>query len=262
MGKPREDKKMNIIADLHTHTIASGHAYSTLMENINFAKVKGLQVLGASDHAPALDDAPKETYFLNLRVVGKDRDTLKVLHGAELNILNEYGEVDLSDKTLSRLDYTVASLHYPVFPKNRRFLCTDAAIAAMGNPFITILGHPDDDLFPLDYEALTLAAKYYHVALEVNNSSLCPGSFRAGAADNYRRMLRLARKHGVPVIVSSDSHICDNIGNFSRALALLNELRFPEELVANSSLKRLAEFWERRKSIAISESKNHLLFAV
>ena len=253
---------MNIIADLHTHTIASGHAYSTLMENIGYAKGNGLQTLGISDHAPAMDDAPNETYFENLRVIVKDWGALKVMHGAELNIINEYGDVDLSDEMLDELDYTVASLHYPILPRGRRSLCTDAAISAMSNPYVCILGHPDDDYMPLDYEALTYAAKQYHVALEVNNSSLCPGSFRKGAADNYCRMLKLVRKLEVPVIVSSDSHICYDIGNFVRALVLLDGLGFPEELVVNSSQKRLTEFLEYRKKIVQTEKNKRLLHAV
>ena len=253
---------MNIIADLHTHTIASGHAYSTLIENISFAKGKGLKFLGASDHAPALDDAPKETYFRNLSVVDKDWGTLTVLHGVELNILNGYGDVDLSDDILNELDYAVASLHYPLFPAKKSSLCTDAAISAMSNPYVYILGHPDDDLIPLDYEALTHAAKHYHVALEVNNSSLRPGSFRRGAAANYCRMLELAKNLEVPIVVSSDSHICYDIGNFTRALTLLAELKFPEELVVNSSPKRLTDFLEERERIALPERKRGFLYAV
>jgi len=232
------------------------------MENISFARKKGLQILGTSEHAPALDDAPTETFFQNLKVVDKEWRTLKVLHGVELNILNEYGDVDLSDDTLSELDYAVASLHCPVFPKGRRALCTEAAISVMSNPYVYILGHPDDDLMPLDYEALVLAAKHYNIALEVNNSSLCPGSFRVGAADNYRRMLKLVKKIEAPIVVSSDSHICYDIGNFTRALALLDELEFPEELVVNSSQNRLNNFWENRKSVALAESKKRLLYAV
>jgi len=253
---------MKIVADLHTHTILSGHAYSTLMENIGYAKEMNLLFLGISDHAPALEDAPKETYFKNLKVVRTDWGDLQLLRGAELNILSEYGDVDLSEEALCQLDYAVASLHYPVFPKNEMSHCTDAAIAVMSNPSVFILGHPDDDLMPLDYEALTLAAKHYHVALEVNNSSLCPGSFRRGAADNYHTMLTLAKKLEVPIIISSDSHICYDIGNFKRALVLLEEMRFPEELVVNSSLKRFTDFWEYRRRVALSESKRSLRLAV
>ena len=253
---------MNIIADLHTHTIASGHAYSTLMENISCAKEERLEILGISDHAPAMDGAPNETYFENLRVISREWGDLRVLRGVELNILNEYGDVDLSDEMLVELDYAVASLHYPILPEGRRSLCTNAVVSVMSNPHVYIIGHPDDDYMPLDYEALTLAAKQYNVALEVNNSSLRPGSFRKGAAENYRRMLNPAKKLEVPIIVSSDSHICHDIGNFTRALELLEELKFPEELVVNSSPKRLAEFFECRKKAAQSEGKKKLLVAV
>jgi len=247
---------MKIVADLHTHTISSGHAYSTLMENIGYAKKMNLLFLGISDHAPALEDAPKETYFKNLKVVHTDWGDLQVLRGAELNILNEYGDIDLTEEALCQLDYAVASLHYPVFPKNKMSHCTDAAIAVMNNPSVFILGHPDDNLMPLNYEALILAARHYHVALEVNNSSLCPSSFRQGAAGNYHKMLTLAKKLEVPIIVSSDSHICYDIGNFNRALVLLEEIRFPEELVVNSSLKRFSDFWECRKSVAQSVAQS------
>jgi len=253
---------MKIIADLHTHTMASGHAYSTLMENIHAAKEKRLQFLGLSEHAPALDDAPKETYFTNLKVIRKDWDTLHVLYGAELSILNEYGDVDLSAETLVKLDYAIASLHYPVFPKEKLPLCTDAAIAAMSNPNVFILGHPDDALMPLDYKAIIRAAKRHNVALEVNNSSLCPGSFREGAVDNYRRMLKLAKIMEAPVMISSDSHICYDVGNFSRALTLLDEINFPKELVINSSKSRLAGFLEHKKNAALSASGKPLAIAV
>ena len=250
---------MNIIADLHTHTIASGHAYSTLTENISVAKEKDIQFLGVSDHAPALDDAPKETYFKNLKVVRKNWDNLNILCGVELNILNGHGDVDLPEEVLDGLDYAMASLHYPIFPKERISLCTDAAIASMSNPSVFILGHPDDDLMQLDYKAVVSAARNHHVALEINNSSLCPGSFRTGASDNYCKMLKLVRSMDVPVIVSSDSHIFHDVGNFSRALALLRENKFPEELVVNSSPKRFLDFFECRKDTALSTGVKKLL---
>lgn len=249
---------MHIIADLHTHTIASGHAYSTLAENVMEARKKGLQFLGMSDHAPALDDAPKDTFFKNLKVIKKDWDDLHVMHGVELNILNQFGEVDLSDEILNGLDYAIASLHYPIFPKDRLSLCTDAALSVMSNPHVFILGHPDDDLMQLDYEAVVLAAKQHHVALEVNNSSLSPISFRKGAKENYYKMLKLARNLDVPIIVSSDSHIFYDIGNFNRALTLLNEIEFPEELVVNSTPKRLSDFFGCRKN-NVCCSKNLVL---
>lgn len=41
---------MKLLFDLHTHTVASGHAFSTLKENIEEAAAKGLKAMGTSDH--------------------------------------------------------------------------------------------------------------------------------------------------------------------------------------------------------------------
>ena len=37
---------MNIYFDMHTHTVASGHAFSTFKENVEEAAGKGLFALG------------------------------------------------------------------------------------------------------------------------------------------------------------------------------------------------------------------------
>ena len=44
----------NFEADLHTHTIASGHAYNTIREMARAAADKGLKALGITEHAPKL----------------------------------------------------------------------------------------------------------------------------------------------------------------------------------------------------------------
>lgn len=40
--------------DLHTHTIASGHAFGTIWENARAAKDKGISVLAITDHGPSV----------------------------------------------------------------------------------------------------------------------------------------------------------------------------------------------------------------
>ena len=46
---------MEILVDTHSHTIASGHAYSTLSEMARAAAAKGLQALAITEHAPQLE---------------------------------------------------------------------------------------------------------------------------------------------------------------------------------------------------------------
>ena len=60
---------MNYEFDLHTHTIASGHAYSTIKEMANSAKEKGLKLLGITEHAPTMPGTCHEFYFQNFRVL-------------------------------------------------------------------------------------------------------------------------------------------------------------------------------------------------
>ena len=58
---------MKILVDLHTHTIASGHAFSTLKENIDEAKKKGLRILGTSDHANSMPGAPDDFFLKTIK---------------------------------------------------------------------------------------------------------------------------------------------------------------------------------------------------
>ena len=48
----------NIIADLHTHSLASTHAYSTIREMVDSAAEKGLKAIAITDHARTMPGAP------------------------------------------------------------------------------------------------------------------------------------------------------------------------------------------------------------
>ena len=41
---------IKIKTDTHTHTLASGHAYSTIEENLRAGKEQGLELVGTTDH--------------------------------------------------------------------------------------------------------------------------------------------------------------------------------------------------------------------
>ena len=236
---------MNIAMDLHTHTIASGHGYSTLQENITMAQERGLQILGFSEHGPALPGGPHSFFFGNFRCIPRQYGDLHLLCGAEANIMNYDGKLDLEVYDLERIDYVIASMHPPCIEPGTMEENTRAAVNAMKNPYVKILGHPDDGRYPLDYERLVCAAKEEQVLLEVNNSSLQPGAGRQGARENIRTMLKFCREYQVPVILGSDSHISYTIGNFDTALALIKEVGFPEELVMNDKTEQMIRFLHR-----------------
>ncbi len=240
---------MRFILDLHTHTIASGHAYSTLNENISAAKKKGLKLLGVSDHAPNMPGSTQSYYFGNLKVLPEVIEGLRVLKGVELNILNSAGDIDLSDQDMKYLDYAIASLHIPCFKDLGATENTNALINAMKHPKVNIIGHPDDGRYPLEHERLVIAAKENNVLLEVNNSSLSPIAARQNARENYLILLELCAKYQVPVIFGSDAHYVSDIGNFENAIKLIDEVNFPKELIVNNDINRLMKYLNRSQEV-------------
>lgn len=231
---------MKILMDLHTHTVASGHAFSTLKENIEQAQAVGLKVFGTSDHAMAMPGASHKFLLANYRVVPQELDGLRILCGVEANIMDFDGNIDLDEYLLKRMDYVIASLHPVCMKPGTREQNTQAVIRAMDNPYVGIIGHPDDDRFPLDLEAIVKAAVEKKVALEVNNSSLDPRAARQGGKKNIAQLLQLAKKYKAHIILGTDSHICYQVGNFDEAVKMLEEAQFPEELVINCDLGKLA----------------------
>lgn len=243
---------MNYYLDTHTHTIASGHAYSTITEMITSAKEKGLLLLAITEHAPSMPGTCHEFYFHNYRVFKNKDFGIELLLGSELNIRDFRGTVDLDEKTLASLDLCIASLHLPCFTIGTMEENTNAYIGAMKNPYVHIIGHPDDGRIPVDYERLVKAAKEYHIALEVNNSSLNPLSFRPNAKENDLTYLTLCKDYQVPICLGSDAHICQDVGNFSYAASVLDEIQFPDSLILNTSVEKFKAYLEARKSFAKS----------
>lgn len=230
------------IMDLHTHTIASGHAYNTIYEMARSAADKGLSLLGIADHGPGMPIGVPKNYFNNVRMLPRELYGVKMMFGCEVNILDYAGNIDLESKALGRIDYAVASFHKPCFKAGTIAQNTGAYIGAMANPHVQIIGHPDESDFPVDYETLVCAAKEYRVLLEVNSESFHPRCARKDCRNNYLQMLALCKKYQVPIIIDSDAHCEVDVGNHKRAHEFLNEIDFPETLVVNRSLEAAAEF--------------------
>lgn len=240
---------MKDLMDLHTHTIASGHAYSTLRENIFAAKEKGLGLVGISDHAPSMPGSAPDFHFANFRVIPRESDGVKIVMGVELNIIDYSGSTDLAEKFLRRIDYAIASLHDVCLEPGTVAQNTAAVIGAMKNPHVAIIGHPDNPYYPVDFEKIARAAAENHVLLEINNSSYQSGGYRAGSRDNAKVMLAACKKYGAEVIMGSDAHICTNVGNHELSQEVLKENNFPPELVVNYDVEKFFERLKLRKSL-------------
>ena len=232
---------MKLCMDLHTHTMACGHGYSTLKENIEAAQEAGLSFLGLSEHGPAMPGGTHPFFFGNYKCIPREHGSLRLLCGVEANIMDYDGTLDVDEMLLNRVDYCIASMHLPCVKPGSREENTRASIKAMQNAGEKILGHPDDSRYPLDYEALVQAAKEEGVFLELNNSSLSPGSARQGGVENVKVLLETCKKYRVPIIMGSDIHICYTIGGFDRALEVVEAVDFPRELILNYYPERIGE---------------------
>lgn len=237
---------MKIIADLHTHTLASGHAYSTVNELAIAAAQAGLLALALTDHGPALPGGPHRYHFCAMRFIPRTIAGVRIFRGVEANILDENGTLDLDQPVLEELDFVMAGLHeHCGFNNNNDSssdidLNTKALLAVMDNPRVKCISHPGNPLFPLDYEKVVKRALETGTALEINNSSLSLS--RKGSCDNCSKIASLCAQFGAPIMIGSDAHISQGVGVFEDALKIVAEAGIAEKQVINASMERLLKF--------------------
>lgn len=235
---------MKALVDLHTHTLVSGHAYSTLRENIDEANKKGLIVLGTSEHSIAMPGTTHEFYFHNLKVIKDYIDNVRILKGIEANIIDYDGSIDVCDAVIEGLDYMIASLHFVCIKPGSIEENTNALLNVMNIPKVKIIGHPDDEKFKLDYEKFVIKAKEKNVLIELNNSSLNPNSFRQNSKDIDIVILELCKKYNVNIIFGSDAHIYYDVGNFENCEKLVEEINFPKSLIVNYNIDKFKTYFK------------------
>lgn len=227
---------MIIELDVHTHTITSGHAYSTIREMMKAASKKGLKLLGITEHARGIPGTCSDIYFENLKVVQREMYGVELMLGAEINILDYEGSLSLEDKLIDKLDVRIAGIHNYCYIPGTIEQNTNAVLQVIKNPKIDIISHPDDGSCPLDYDAIVQASKKYNTLLELNNNSINPINHRKNARENNINMLKLCKKYNSQIIISSDAHVDTDVSRFDFAYKLLNEVDFPEKLIINNSV--------------------------
>jgi len=225
--------KRQVLIDAHTHTVASGHAYSSLQEMARAAAEKGVRYLGITEHGPSIEGTCPLLYFKNMFVVPREMYGVRLMMGCEVNILDTEGHLDLNEEYLNRLDIGIAGVHAVCWKGGTKEENTRGMLNVIRHPKIHIISHPGDGSAELDFEQLVIAAKEAHTLLEINNHSLAPERKKQVAWDNNRELLRLCKQHHVPLILGSDAHISFQIADYSRILPLLEEIDFPDELVMN-----------------------------
>lgn len=219
--------------DVHTHTIVSGHAFSTLQEMVHQAAHLGLDILGITEHAPGIPGTCDPIYFRNIHVVPRQLEGVRLMLGAELNILDTEGHLDLDENYYKLLDLRIAGIHILCWKGGTREENTHGMIQAIRNPWTQIISHPGDGTAELDFAPIVQAAGETRTLLEINNSSLIPSRGKLQARANNIEILRLCRQQGIPVILGSDAHISYSIADYRYLWELIEETHFPDELILN-----------------------------
>ena len=165
---------MKIELDMHTHTLASGHAFSTLQEMAKAGAEKGLKLLGITEHTPGIPGTCDPIYFRNYHVVPRQMYGIELMLGAEINILDGKGNIDADEELMKRLDIRIAGIHSLCYTHGTKEENTHGMVQAIRHPYIQIISHPGDGTALLDFEPMVLASKECGTLLEINNSSLKP----------------------------------------------------------------------------------------
>ena len=143
----------------------------------------------------------------------------------------------MPDTILKKLDLVIASMHTLCLQPMNKAAHTSAWLHICDNPYVDVLGHTGDERYAFDHEVVIKRCRETRKVIEINAHSF---DARPGSNRNCRAIARLCMQYGVPVLVSSDSHFASTIGDFAPAIAMLEEIGFPEELVLNASYERLS----------------------
>lgn len=236
---------MKIELDMHTHTLASGHAYSTIQEMARAGAEKGLKLLGITEHTPGIPGTCDPIYFRNLHVVPRRMYGIELMLGAEINILDAKGNMDADEALMKRLDIRIAGIHLLCYEHSTKEENTFGMIQAIRHPYIQIISHPGDGTAELDFEPIVQASKECGTLLEINNSSLKPARGKQDARVNNLEILCLCKQYEVPVILGSDAHISFDIANYQYVHELLRETEFPEALIVNQSVDMFRNYLKK-----------------
>lgn len=235
---------MRLIADLHTHTIASTHAYATVTEMAHEASNLGLFALAVTDHARTMPGAPGPFYFESLGILPRYLEGVRLLRGIEANISDFNGNLDVEDSLQKSLDWIVASMHTITLKgKPNVEKCTNAYLKLAENPFVNVIGHSGSEYFKYDYDIVIPKLAKYGKLIEINDSAF---RYNRDCLNNCVNIAKLCKKYGARICVDTDAHFTDTLGKAYKTLEMLKDIDFPEKLIVNVSVENLKAYFDEK----------------
>ncbi len=192
--------------DVHMHTVETD-GRNTIEEMAEAASERGYKYMAITDHsknlafANGLDDKRAGEHINRIRAANEANGKIRIFAGVEVDILGD-GTLDLSDTVLEQMDLVIASVHSHFNQTPAEM--TDRLLKAVQNPNVSLLGHPTGrlllrrDAYSFDIDAVLKEAAKNRVAMELNAYP--------DRLDLSDRHLRLAKQHGVKIVINTDSH--------------------------------------------------------
>jgi DNA polymerase (family 10) len=209
---PRLLSLSDLRGDLHMHTtVTDGRADAETMARA--AQSSGLEYVAITDHSQALAMANglNEVRALEqaaaIRALNDRVEGITVLAGIECDIRAD-GTMDLADDCLAQLDIVIASIQ-TAFTMDEAQM-TERILRAIANPYVDIIGHPTGRLilkregYRIHLEQILAAARDAGVAMEINS--------QVDRLDLDDAKARIAKEHGVKLIIDSDAHSTAGLG--------------------------------------------------
>jgi DNA polymerase (family X) len=208
----------DVRGDLHCHTTRSDGRASVYEMGLA-ARERGYEYLAICDHTKnvrvvpglATDDVREQAE--EIADANERLAPFRILRGIECDILRD-GSLDLPDDVLAELDWVQASLH--AGQRRPRAELTKQVVEAMRNPHVSALSHPTGRMIgrrpenALDLEQVYEVAIETGVALEVNGLP--------DRLDLSGRHVRGAVEAGAAIVVSTDAHSVQRLGNMELAV--------------------------------------------
>lgn len=199
------------------------------------AKKKKLKAIGITDHGPAMPGGAPLYHFANMVMIPDVLYGMRIIRGAEVNIVNSNGDLDLTDDVLKKLDFAYVALHPQCgYLGSSEKENTDAMLKAMERPNIRVIAHPGNPSYPIDFKKVIPIAKEKGVLIELNNSSLTIS--RKGSYDRCFEIAKLVKSIGWKVVLGSDSHISTMVGELGAALKMAQDAGLGKDDIVNSSM--------------------------
>jgi DNA polymerase (family 10) len=215
---PRLLELTDIRGDLHCHTTRSDGRASVYEMGLA-ARERGYEYLAICDHTknvrvvPGLGADDVRAQAEEIADANERLTPFRILRGIECDILGD-GSLDLPDDVLAELDWVQASLH--AGQRQPRAELTEQVLEAMKNPHVRALSHPTGRMIgrrpenALDLEQVIATSIETGVALEVNGLP--------ARLDLSGEHVRDAVEAGAPIVVSTDAHSVQGLGNMILAV--------------------------------------------